>query len=109
MFRNCYTLDSGASSFVDLRCVQRPEQHRMLFNRVIFAFKLDICAINALELFANFIFGLLMLNKCNPSDNEPNYYYNLIMEFTHDISPNGANASFSCCVSISGLKSPTNM
>lgn len=28
---------------------------------------------------------------------------------TYDISPNGANASLSCCVSISGLKSPTNM
>jgi hypothetical protein len=28
---------------------------------------------------------------------------------THDISPKGANASRSVCVSISGLRSPTNM
>ena len=29
--------------------------------------------------------------------------------FTYDISPNGRKASLSVCVSISGLRSPTNM
>jgi hypothetical protein len=28
---------------------------------------------------------------------------------TYDISPKGRNASFNVCVSISGLRSPTNM
>lgn len=39
------------------------------------------------------------------------FIYNKMYLFikTYDISPNGANASFNCCVSISGLKSPTNM
>lgn len=30
-------------------------------------------------------------------------------KITYEISPNGANASLSACVSISGLKSPTKM
>lgn len=34
---------------------------------------------------------------------------NQIVYSTYDISPNGVNASFSCCVSISALRSPTKM
>lgn len=39
----------------------------------------------------------------------PGLLLNLIVIDTYEISPNTLNASFSCEVSISGLKSPTNM